>query len=89
MDEMDTLLASDKLFNQNEKGNSLNKKQEKGGPKRNEQDKELPKIATVPIGTLVGPIYNIAFTEEVPFDCRNVTRFSHKHCCALFLPQTL
>ena len=41
------------------------------------------------VGTLVGPIYNIAFPEEVPFDCRNVTRFSHKYCCALFLPQTL
>ena len=43
----------------------------------------------LPPSPLVGPIYNIAFTEEVPFDCRNVTRFSHKHCCALFLPQTL
>ena len=38
MDEMDTLLASDKLFKQNEKGNSLNKKEEKGGPKRNEKE---------------------------------------------------
>ena len=36
------------------------------------------------MATLVGPIYNIAFTEEVPFDCQNVTGFSHKHCCALF-----
>ena len=89
MDEMDTLLASDKLFKQNEKGNSLNKKQEKGSPKRNEKEQELPKIATITVGTLVGPIYNIAFTEEVPFDCQNVTGFSHKHCCALFLPQTL
>ena len=38
IDEMETLLASDKLFKQNEKGNSLNKKQEKGGPKRNEKE---------------------------------------------------
>ena len=38
MDEMDTQLACDKLFKHNEKGNSLNKKQEKGGPKRNEKE---------------------------------------------------
>ena len=38
MDEMDIQLASDKLFKQNEKGNSLNKKEEKGGPKRNEKE---------------------------------------------------
>ena len=56
IDEMETLLASDKLFKQDEKGNSCDKKEEKGGPKRNEQEKELPKIATVPVGTLVGPI---------------------------------
>ena len=38
MDEMDIQLASDKLFKQNEMGNSLKKKQEKGSPKRNEKE---------------------------------------------------
>ena len=38
IDEMETLLASDKLFKQDEKGNSCDKKGEKGGPKRNEKE---------------------------------------------------
>ena len=62
-------------------------KQEKGSPKKMRKNKNC---LILPPSPLVGPIYNIAFTEEVPFDCRNVTRISHKHCCALFfLPQTL
>ena len=59
IDEMETLLASDKLFKQNEKGNSLNKKQEKGGPKRNEKNKNCLKLPPSPLVRWLPPFITL------------------------------